>query len=190
MPALGLDSDPAPAPQQARRRATALAWRAGMALLQGDHTGWAARRQAALRLFEEADAPAALARAQWFLAFTAGEVEDPAAGAELLDQALKGFDAVGDQWGRAAPLILRAKYAHAHGDPALLESEVERAAHLFAEVGDRWGQLQAAEWLGTLAELTGDHERADRLQRRASPVTPRRPPVSWARRPRCAGRPA
>jgi tetratricopeptide (TPR) repeat protein len=31
--------------------------------------------------------------------------------------------------------------------------------------GDRWGQLQAAEWLGALAELTGDYDRADRLQR-------------------------
>ncbi|WP_345430730.1 BTAD domain-containing putative transcriptional regulator [Actinoallomurus vinaceus] len=164
--ALAPDDGPAYTPERARRRAAALAWRAGMALLQGDHTDWAARRQAALRLFEDAEAPAALARAQWFLAFTAGEVEDPAAGAELLDQALKGFDAVGDRWGRAAVLILRAKYAHAHGEPALLESEGERAARLFAEVGDRWGQLQATEWLGALAELTGDHERADRLQRR------------------------
>ncbi|WP_433186577.1 BTAD domain-containing putative transcriptional regulator [Actinoallomurus sp. CA-150999] len=157
---------PALVPEQARCRAMALVWRAGMALLQGDRTDWAVRRQEALRLFEDADAPAALARARWFLAFTAGEVEDLAAGAALLDQALEGFDATGDRWGRAAVLILRAKYAHAHGDPALLESEVERAARLFAEVGDRWGQLQAAEWLGALAELTGDHERADRLQRR------------------------
>ncbi|WP_345363191.1 BTAD domain-containing putative transcriptional regulator [Actinoallomurus liliacearum] len=154
-------------PGRARpHRARALAWRAGLALLQGDRTDWAARRAAALELFTTDDDPAVTARAQWFLAFTAGEVEDPAAGEELLDRALTGFDAAGDRWGRAAALILKAKYAHARGELAVLEGEAERAARLFTGLGDRWGQLQAAEWLGALAELTGDHERAERLQRR------------------------
>jgi predicted ATPase/DNA-binding SARP family transcriptional activator len=147
-------------------RAKALAWHAGMALLQGDQTDWAARREAALELLAAVDDPAALARAEWFLAFTAGEVEDPTAGDELLDRALERFDAVGDRWGQAAALILKAKYAHARSDLAALEGEGERAVRMFTELGDGWGQLQASEWLGALAELTGDHERAARLQRR------------------------
>ena len=34
------------------------------------------------------------------------------------------------------------------------------ATRCFAELGDRWGRLQADDWLGGLAEMRGEHERA------------------------------
>ncbi|WP_433466916.1 hypothetical protein [Spirillospora sp. CA-128828] len=102
--------------------------------------------------------------ARWFLTFARSDLDDIAAGAAPLDEALAAFRASGDRWGEAAALVMRAMYAHARGDPAALEHDAERAAALFGEVGDRWGRLQAVEWLGALAELTGDYERAERLQ--------------------------
>jgi tetratricopeptide (TPR) repeat protein len=133
--------------------------------MQGDDADWAARRDAALRLFEEVDDPAGRARAQWFLAYTGSDDADLSGAVELLDRALEGFQATSDVWGEAATLIVRAKYAHSRSQPAVLRRAGERAARLFGELGDRWGQLQAAEWLGALAELTGDYDQADRMQR-------------------------
>jgi predicted ATPase/DNA-binding SARP family transcriptional activator len=146
-------------------RARATAWHVGIACLQGDEADRADRLAAALRLFDEVDDPAGRARAQWFLAFTRSGDADVSAGAGLLDRALDGFRAEGDLWGEAATLILRAKFAHSRAEPETLRRECERAARLFGELGDRWGQLQAAEWLGALAELTGDYDRAEQMQR-------------------------
>lgn len=145
-------------------RARAAAWLVGFEALQGDLAGWAGRRDAALRLLEEAGDPAALARARWFLAFTGGEGADLAADEDLLDHAEDGFRACGDRWGRAAVACQRALHAHSRGDLAALRRHTERAARLFAQVGDRWGRLQAATWLGAHAELSGDLDRAERLQ--------------------------
>ncbi|SEG40804.1 Predicted ATPase [Thermomonospora echinospora] len=145
-------------------RARAMAWHAGFAALQGDTADWAGRCDAALRLLEEAGDPVALARAQWFLAFTGSESADFTDNKHLLDRAMEGFRASGDRWGEAATLIQRALHAHSRGKTAVLRREAERAARLFGEAGDRWGQLQAAAWLGAHAELTGDHVRAERLQ--------------------------
>jgi predicted ATPase/DNA-binding SARP family transcriptional activator len=147
------------------QRARAAAWRAGIARLQGDDARWADQQQAALRMLERIGDGAGRARAQWFLAYAGSGAGDLAAGAGLVDRAVDGFQAAGDRWGLAAALLLRAKHAHASAAPALLEREGERAARLFRQLGDRWGQLQAGEWLGGLAELTGDYQRADRVLR-------------------------
>ncbi|MFI0484022.1 BTAD domain-containing putative transcriptional regulator [Actinomadura sp. 9N215] len=155
--ALALDGGP-PGP-----RARALTWRAGLAVLKGAG-GDPAARDEALRLVDASGDPGLRAWARWFLTFAHFDVEDTAAGAATLAEALAGFRACGDRWGEAASLVLRAKQAHAHGDPAALRRDAERAATLFGELGDRWGQLQAVEWLGGLAELTGDYDRAERLQ--------------------------
>ncbi|WUH97840.1 winged helix-turn-helix domain-containing protein [Spirillospora sp. NBC_00431] len=145
-------------------RAKALTWRAGVAVLKGAGGDWTARRDEALRAVDASCDPGTRAWARWFLTFSHFDVEDTSAGAATLDEALAGFRAHGDRWGEAAALVLRAKQAHAHGEPAALRRDAERAAVLFGETGDRWGQLQAVEWLGGLAELTGDYDRAERLQ--------------------------
>src|SRR5262249_19348976 len=115
--------------------------------------------------FDEVDAPLDRARAEWFLAFAGSEVDDPGAGRVLLDRADAAFRAAGDAWGQAATLIVRAKQAHVGADPATLQRHAGQPARRFAELGDRWGQLQASEWLGGLAELTGECDHAARLHR-------------------------
>ncbi|TDD80563.1 AfsR/SARP family transcriptional regulator [Actinomadura darangshiensis] len=145
-------------------RARALTWQAGLAVLKGVPGDWTSRRDEALRLVDATGDARLKAWARWFLVFARSELDDVAAAGALLDEALAGFRASGDRWGEAAVLAMRAMHAHAHGDPAALERDAERSAALFGEAGDRWGRLQAVEWLGALAELTGDYDRAERLQ--------------------------
>ncbi|WP_067456504.1 BTAD domain-containing putative transcriptional regulator [Actinomadura macra] len=144
-------------------RARAVVWRAGLGVLAGADPDWTARRDAALRIADEAGDPALAAWARWFLSFAGFEADDVAASAVVVAEALAAFRASGDRWGEAAALMLRAKQAHAHGDPAALERDAERAAALFGDLGDRWGRSLAMEWLGGMAELTADYDRADRL---------------------------
>ncbi|MBE1533882.1 BTAD domain-containing putative transcriptional regulator [Actinomadura algeriensis] len=154
--ALALDGG-APVP-----RARAVTWRAGLATLMGDVRDRAARRAEALRLVDAAgDAPLA-AWARWFLAFAASDVDDLAAADAVSAELLAAFRESGDAWGEAATLLLRAKQAFVHNDTAALERDASRAAALFGDLGDRWGRLQATEWLGGLAEMTGDYDRAER----------------------------
>ncbi|NDU75954.1 AfsR/SARP family transcriptional regulator [Actinomadura sp. DSM 109109] len=144
-------------------RARALVWQAGLAVFRGLPGDWKARRDEALALADATGDDRLKAWARWFLTFARADLDDTAAGAAVLEEALAGFRASGDRWGEAAALVQRAMHAHARGEPAALERDAARAAALFGEVGDRWGRLQAMEWLGGLAELTGDYARAERL---------------------------
>src|SRR6185312_9348846 len=45
------------------------------------------------------------------------------------------------------------------------ESAATRSTALFAEVDDRGGRLQASDWVGGLAEIRGEYERAAALHR-------------------------
>src|SRR5262249_5814546 len=74
---------PGEAPAAVRARATV--WQAGIAILQGDTGGWAARQEEALREYEHADDPLGQARAQWFLAFAGIDLGGLAATQDLLD---------------------------------------------------------------------------------------------------------
>ncbi|MET7392430.1 BTAD domain-containing putative transcriptional regulator [Dactylosporangium sp. NPDC005572] len=121
--------------------AAAAPWRAGFALLQGDPV-----------VSLDAALVDASPRARWFLAHTAFD-------AELLP------DAPDDPWTEAAVLASRAMHAHASGDLAVLQEAATRSAAIFAALGDRWGRLQANDWLGGLAEMRGEHERAAALHR-------------------------
>ncbi|MBB4703144.1 BTAD domain-containing putative transcriptional regulator [Sphaerisporangium siamense] len=156
--ALALDGD---APAALRARATA--WHAGIVLLQGGTPDHAAGRDAVLRAYDGVDDPAGRARSEWFLGYAGLDAGDLTAGEELLDRALTGFRAIGDDWGVAAALVTRTKLAHLRGDLAALRRDGERSADLFEVLGDRWGELQASGWLGALAEMTGDYERARHL---------------------------
>ncbi|MGV9213849.1 BTAD domain-containing putative transcriptional regulator [Micromonospora sp. RB23] len=133
-------------PEQDRKAAP---WRVGFALLRGTEVA-------------PADVRAAVAgdpdgRGAWFAANALIDTSDLALAAELLPSA------AADTWTEAATLASRAKMAHVGGDQAALERTATRSAALFAETGDRWGRLQATEWVGGLAEMRGDHERAAAL---------------------------
>jgi predicted ATPase/DNA-binding SARP family transcriptional activator len=142
--ALALPGDPP-------ERAAAAPWRIGFGLLQGEPLV-AEDVRSALR-------GRAGDRAAWFVADAVLDSGDVALAAELLPAAPE------DRWTEAAVLSSRAKLAHAAGDLAELERTGTRSAALFAELGDRWGGLQAGDWLGGLAEVRGDHERAAALHR-------------------------
>ncbi|GAA2029271.1 BTAD domain-containing putative transcriptional regulator [Polymorphospora rubra] len=131
--------------------ARAAAWRIGFALLQGD--------QVAAAEIHPALARAADPRVTWFVAYALLDRSDLDLAAELLSVAADA----GDRWTGAAVLASRAKLAHAAGDLAALDRDGTRCAELFAELGDRWGRLQATDWVGGLADLKGEYDRAAAL---------------------------
>ncbi|MGP8298354.1 AfsR/SARP family transcriptional regulator [Streptomyces inhibens] len=143
------------------RRLRAAAWQVGMASLAGGDADPVARAAAVLQQYEAYDDPGGRARAQWFLGYAQVGLGDPVAAAERLGRSLAAFRALGDHWGTAAALSSRAQTGG--GDLLARRRDAEESAALFGELGDRWGQLQAAEVLGTIAEITGDYARAARL---------------------------
>ncbi|MCC8243875.1 AfsR/SARP family transcriptional regulator [Saccharothrix luteola] len=143
--------------------AVALAWRTGIAILQGDSTDRTARIARVVELVERF--PEGRARAFWFLDYALSRTGDVAAEGDLVNRALAEFEAAGDLWGTAAALGTRACQALARGDLATLDRDGRRSAALFAEVGDRWGQSRASAALAALAEIRGDYAHAARLHR-------------------------
>ncbi|RKR91949.1 putative ATPase [Micromonospora pisi] len=129
----------------------AVAWRVGFALLQGEPV---APDDVRAVLAGDVDG-----RATWFTAHAVIGSGDIDLALELLPTTFDG------RWTEAAVLSSRAMLAHAAGDLATVESAANRSAALFAELGDRWGALQANDWVGGLAEMRGDHERAAALHR-------------------------
>lgn len=115
--------------------------------------------------FEAVGDPLGRARARWFAGFCLFGFDDLSASVRLIDEALAGFQALGDTWGTAAALNVRARWAAMRGDVAALREDGERGLTLFRAVGDRWGEMRAAENLSTYAEITGDYERAAELRR-------------------------
>ncbi|MFF2779982.1 BTAD domain-containing putative transcriptional regulator [Streptomyces sp. NPDC058052] len=112
-----------------------------------------------------AETAARRVRARWLCAyglFSAGAPEEAEA---VNSRALERFSALGDTWGTAAALSLRARLALDRGDLAGLGRDGEHSARLFRELGDRWGELQTVPPLATLAEIKGAYAEADRRQR-------------------------
>ncbi|WP_327002295.1 winged helix-turn-helix domain-containing protein [Dactylosporangium sp. NBC_01737] len=140
----GVTGDPA-------EEARAAAWRMGFALLQGGPISPDEIRGA---LGAGVDA-----RATWFVANALIDRSDLVLAAQLLPTTFE------DRWTEAAVLSSRAKLAHATGDLTMLEHAATRSAALFSELGDGWGRLQANDWMGGLAEMRGEHERAAALHR-------------------------
>ncbi|MEU1961675.1 BTAD domain-containing putative transcriptional regulator [Nocardia sp. NPDC019304] len=139
-----------------RHRARALAWSVGFAFQQGDFEDGSAKRAAVFAVYDMVDDPAGRARAELFLGFSALDSGDVHELEALLRKALPVCTELGDRWGVACGHVALAKAAHNRVDLPALERHARTAARLFAELDDRWGRLQAAEWLGGLAELTGD----------------------------------
>ncbi|MET8005102.1 BTAD domain-containing putative transcriptional regulator [Nonomuraea glycinis] len=159
--------------------AQARIWLTGLALLAGrprqpeshppdspdDLPGQGRTRWFDGRWFEAVGEPLARARARWFAGFCLFGFDDLSASVRLIDEALADFQALGDTWGTAAALNVRARWAAMRGDVAALREDGERGLVLFRAAGDRWGEMRAAENLGTYAEITGDYERAAELRR-------------------------
>ncbi|MGW0733070.1 BTAD domain-containing putative transcriptional regulator [Streptomyces sp. NPDC002851] len=108
--------------------------------------------------------PAGRARARWFVALGRTGFGDAAVTYGLADRAYADFDALGDRWGAAAALAVRAEVLLYQGEQVRAGADARRARELFGELGDGWGQLQAACTLGDLAEAAGDYRTAQRLR--------------------------
>ncbi|GGV27369.1 SARP family transcriptional regulator [Actinomadura cremea] len=109
--------------------------------------------------------PARRARAGWLHAYALFQAGDRAEAAKANARALVLFEGLGDRWGVAAAHGLEATLALVRGDLATVGRAGPRAADLFGDLGDRWGQLQSVSPLADLAEIRGDHAAAERLQR-------------------------
>ncbi|MFD8938673.1 BTAD domain-containing putative transcriptional regulator [Streptomyces sp. NPDC059578] len=164
----------------ARERARAVVWRTGLALMAAtprddvDPVG-AGGIGAALAPYRQGavDDPAGYASALWFLGSAQMGAGDVDTGEELVDRALEGFAALGDDWGTAAALSVRTRHAMARGDLDAVRRDGERSALLFRAVGDPWGLLQTVFPLAALASINGDYGAATRLHREGLEIAER-----------------
>jgi predicted ATPase/DNA-binding SARP family transcriptional activator len=141
-------------------RATAQAWEAGLAVLAGevvDPEGFAAA--------QDIKDPRSRAMALWFLGYVTTTMGGTPETELLTTQALSEFEALDDKWGISVALIDRVTHHKARGDFDTAEQDADRAGKLIDELGERWAQLQASFTVGTLAEISGDYERATQVHR-------------------------
>lgn len=139
------------------------AWRAGIALML--NAGADPAVHTAGTSYEAITDPRARARAQWFLGYAQRGFTDLADTSDLLDQALKSFRDLDDDWGTAAALSLRATIGRARGELTDAQRDAMESEALFRKLGDRWGQVKATNTLAELAEIRGDYPQAARLHR-------------------------
>ncbi|MEU4741102.1 BTAD domain-containing putative transcriptional regulator [Actinosynnema sp. NPDC023658] len=137
-----------------------VAWRAAFGVLLGE-----AADPSALAGTADIEDPRQRARARWFLGYVLSTAGDMPTAERLTDQALAAFEELGDEWGVAAAHSDRVSQALARGQVDRARASASRCAELFASLGERWGQLKASFGLGVLAQLSGDHERAEAVHR-------------------------
>ncbi|PRX65399.1 putative ATPase [Nonomuraea fuscirosea] len=135
--------------------ARASVWLAGMELLIGG--------SASPVRWDGLDA-AGVALADWLLSHVRWAYGDHRAHEAAADRALVAFEALGDRWGVAAALCLRAKLAVGRADLAAMERDGRRGLALFEELGDAWGRIEAMDVLDRAAEIRGDYAEALRLR--------------------------
>jgi ATP/maltotriose-dependent transcriptional regulator MalT len=121
--------------------------------------------QAVVKLYDTIEDQAGRARARWFIALGRTGFGDPAATLDLADRAHADFAALGDRWGAAAALSVRAEVFLYLGRQDQARADAQQAKALFRELGDGWGQVHATYTLGDLAEMTGDYGAAEHLRR-------------------------
>ncbi|WP_326635022.1 BTAD domain-containing putative transcriptional regulator [Nonomuraea fuscirosea] len=107
---------------------------------------------------------AGVALADWLLSHVRWAYGDHRAHEAAADRALVAFEALGDRWGVAAALCLRAKLAVGRADLAAMERDGRRGLALFEELGDAWGRIEAMDVLDRAAEIRGDYAEALRLR--------------------------
>ncbi|TMR21657.1 tetratricopeptide repeat protein [Nonomuraea turkmeniaca] len=138
--------------------ARASVWLAGIELLLGEPVS-PVRRAGLDR--------AGTALADWLLTHVRWAYGDGAAHEAAADRALAAYEELGDRWGVAAALCLRAKLAVGRADLAAMERDGERGLALFRELGDAWGQIEAMDVLDRAAEIRGDYPKTARLREEA-----------------------
>ncbi|MEV5824672.1 BTAD domain-containing putative transcriptional regulator [Spirillospora sp. NPDC052242] len=153
-----LDLALAAADGPSEERAKATAWRDGFGLLTNTD-----RAAAAPTSHQGITDPGARAWAQWFLAFSHRGFGDLEVTADLVERALAEFRRLGERWGTAAALSVRATVHRARGRLDAARRDAAESETLFRGLGDRWGRLKATNTLGELAEIAGDYDRAARL---------------------------
>ncbi|XVS63886.1 BTAD domain-containing putative transcriptional regulator [Actinosynnema sp. CA-299493] len=136
------------------------AWRAGFGVLLGE-----AAEPAAVAGTADIEDRRQRARARWFLGYVLSTVGDMPSGEVLTGQALAAFEELGDEWGVAAAHSDRVSQALARGSVEQARESAERCAAAFESSGERWGQLKASFGVGVLAQLSGDHVRAEAVHR-------------------------
>ncbi|GAA0957328.1 BTAD domain-containing putative transcriptional regulator [Actinocorallia libanotica] len=141
-------------------RAEASVWLAGLTMLNGAEAG-----DAGPAVYEAIADPGGRAWARWFLAFTHRGFGHLDVTADLVERALEESRALGERWGAAASLSVRATVRRARGELAAARRDAEESESLFRAIGDRWGRMKATNTLGELAEIAGDYDRAARLHR-------------------------
>ncbi|MER6946372.1 BTAD domain-containing putative transcriptional regulator [Nonomuraea sp. NPDC000554] len=107
------------------------------------------------------------ALADWFLSHVHWAYGDLDGHEAAVGRALEAYEELGDRWGVAAALGLRAKLALVRGDLDAMRRDGERSLALFRELGDGWGQVEAMDSLDRLAEIRGDYAEAKRLREEA-----------------------
>ncbi|MEU8362005.1 BTAD domain-containing putative transcriptional regulator [Nonomuraea sp. NPDC048882] len=140
---------------RAREVARASVWLAGIELLIGESAPPVRR--------DGLDA-AGVALADWLLSHVRWAYGDHQAHEAAADRALAAFEALGDRWGVAAALCLRAKLAVGRADLAAMERDGRRGLALFEELGDAWGRIEAMDVLDRAAEIRGDYAEVVRLR--------------------------
>ncbi|TCP50815.1 putative ATPase [Tamaricihabitans halophyticus] len=144
-------------------RAMVTAWLAGIDMLRNAGTDPLGRSTTAIAHFDGLDAPVERAYAQWLLAFCMSQVGARDTVDTLLTDALDAMRAIGDQWGEAAALALRAWQSLSRGELTASRQDAEDSWTRFQEIGDRWGGVHVIQLLGVLAEIDGEYTRADQL---------------------------
>lgn len=159
-----------PGQAPAAARAEAMVWQAGLiSRLRGCNKVITAG-QAAIEALRQTGSRARVARMEWFLSFAQFGQGELAPNEALLHCALATFEEIGDRWGIAAALSMRAYHAKVRGDFAAVARDSERGAEIFSELGDRAGLFQTTSQLAALAEISADYTRADELHSRALAV--------------------
>lgn len=114
-----------------------------------------------------ADDPEGAAHARLLCASAMLGAGDPVVSGRLAEEALTGFRDLGDRWGIASTLVVRAEQRLVKGDLPRSRADAESALNLFRELGDAAGGLGATRILGTLTEIGGDYGTARALHTEA-----------------------
>ncbi|MBF6416314.1 BTAD domain-containing putative transcriptional regulator [Nocardia cyriacigeorgica] len=142
-----------------------VAWRAALTLLCGDRAGASWDNRTPLRLYQAIPGRRDRSGPGWFLGYATTMFGDMGIGVELIDRALEDCRELGERWGFAAALTVRAVQRQVRGELDDARRYGEESLALFAEIGDQWGRLQANGVLGRLAEIRGDYRDAEARHR-------------------------
>jgi predicted ATPase len=148
-------------PDQQSSSRTLHAWQTALALLCGDPADAAWDSRTPLRLYHAIPDLRNRSGPGWFLGYATTMFGNMDVGGELIERALEDLREVGERWGLAAALAVRAVQRQVRGELDQARRDGEDSLALFAEIGDGWGRVHATGVLGRLAEIRGDYRQAE-----------------------------